>query len=207
MAEPASTKQNGTEWRLARIGASIVIVVLIAIYAESIVSGNLRKERQIDGPGLAVIVVGAVFVVMVLEPRFLERLSRLELAGFKLELLKRVQEKQSQQEIQLNDMQLLLPLLLPAAERRHLRNLIEKKTSNYKGNHNVRSELRHMRTLDLIEMCGDHHVGELKDDMPFDLGKYVKLKEFGQMWAERIQKIKEPDSGEDVADGRAESKD
>jgi hypothetical protein len=72
----------------------------------------------------------------------------------------------------------------------------------------TRFNIAHGAGRDLIEMRDGQRVGELKDDLPFDLGKYVKLKEFGQMWAERIQKIKEPESGEDAAeDGRAESKD
>jgi hypothetical protein len=208
MSEPPSAKSGGIGWRIARIGASIVVLTLIAVYVERIVSGHLKKEQQIDTTGLAVIVLGAVLAAMLFEPGFLRRLSRLEWAGFKVELLKRVQEKQSQQESDLNDMQLLLPLLLPATERRHLRNLIERKTSDYKGNQNVRNELRHLRTLDLIEMRGDRHVWQVQDGVRFDLGEFVQLTGFGKTWAERIQKIEKPEAGEDaVENGQAEGGD
>jgi hypothetical protein len=205
MNDPASAKSDGSGWRIARIGASIVVLTLIAGYAGSIVSGRLEKGRQIDGTGLAVIVLGAALVAMLLDPGFLGRLSRVEWAGFKVELLKRVQEKQSQQESQLNDMQLLLPLLLPATERRHLRNLLEKNTQRYKGNRVLQGELRHLRSLALIEMRGDKHVGQITDDMKFDLGDFVQLTGFGRMWAERIQKIEKREVGQDAAeDGPAE---
>jgi hypothetical protein len=203
MSERLGAKSGGIGWRIARIGASIVVLTLTAVYVERIVSGHLKREQQIDGTGLAVIVLGAVLAAMLFEPGFLRRLSRLEWAGFKVELLKRVQERQSQQESDLNDMQLLLPLLLPATERRHLRNLIERKTSDYKGNQNVRNEMRHLRTLDLIEMRGDRHVWQVQDGVRFDLGEFVQLTGFGKTWAERIQKIERP-AAEDAAENGQE---
>jgi hypothetical protein len=207
MSEVTSAKPEGAGRRILRTGAAIVVVLLVAVYVWSIVSGRLQKDREIDAVVLALMALGAVVVAVLLAPGILERLSSLEMGGFKLELLKRVQEKQYQQESQLNDMQLLLPLLLPPAERLHLRNLFEKKTADYKGNYALRTEVRHLRTLDLIKMRGDRHVGELKDGTRFDLADSVQLTEFGKKWAERIQAIEAVETGEDApGDGEKEDR-
>ena len=57
---------------------------------------------------------------------------------------------QQQQSAQLKDIELILPILLPKKERKHLTNLAEGKTAGYKGNHEMRSELRRLRSLKLI---------------------------------------------------------
>ncbi len=83
----------------------------------------------------------------------------------------------------------LLPVLLPKNEQAHLVNLTRERTAGYRGNHALRSELRRLRSLGLISMRGDQHVGDMKDGLTFDLATYVKLTDLGERWARTIQDI------------------
>jgi hypothetical protein len=44
-------------------------------------------------------------------------------------------------------MEMVLPFLLPKPEQQHILNLGAGKTSNYQGNHLLRSELRRLRSM------------------------------------------------------------
>jgi hypothetical protein len=65
--------------------------------------------------------------------------------------LEEVKSMQKWQQDHLSVMQLVLPLLLPKEEQQHLVNLGLGNTSGYQGNHSVRSELRRLRSMGLVE--------------------------------------------------------
>lgn len=90
---------------------------------------------------------------------------------------------------ELTDIQLILPVLLPEAERKHLFNLADKKTQNYKGTHQLRTELRRLRSVKLIKMRGDKEVGKIANDLTVDLSDFVELTDLGQRWVGRIKEI------------------
>jgi hypothetical protein len=68
-------------------------------------------------------------------------------------------ERVKENENQLNYIRMLIPLLLPETERNHLINLAQGETSNYQGNHELRSELRRLRNIRLIRMVNNKNVG------------------------------------------------
>lgn len=110
-------------------------------------------------------------------------------------MIEKVREKQARQEDQIEDIALMLPLLLPANERIHLVSLHENRTSGYKGNHALRTELRRLRSFGLIRMLPDQHNGSMKDNLSFDLAAYAELADLGKRWVKRIQKIEMAEAG------------
>jgi hypothetical protein len=115
-------------------------------------------------------------------------LKTLQLPGVKIEMLEKgVKQEQNKQD----SFDLMLPLLLPETERRHLLNLSNGKTTGYKGSHSMRSEIRRLRSIGLIEMRPSRQVGQMTDDKIFDLKDYVVLTKLGCDWVKRIQENEE----------------
>jgi hypothetical protein len=88
----------------------------------------------------------------------------------------------------LSELGLLLPLVLTQAERSHLQNLYNGTTANYIGNSNLRTELRRLRYLTLINNPRAP-IGTASDGRIFDLQELVELTRLGRIWAKRIQEM------------------
>lgn len=177
--ERSSNKAHGL-----RLGAAIFILLLVAAYTIAIIAG-LPKDRRIDAATLGIIGIAALAATILFRPDVFDRVTRLEIAGWKVEIEKR-QQKQDQQ---LNDIQLILPVLLPDVERNDLLNLAAGTTSGYKGSHELRTRLRRLRSLKLIGMRPDHMIGGMTNDLAVDIGEFVELTELGERWVSRIKEI------------------
>lgn len=164
---------------------AIFVLVLAGAYTIAVIAGILPRERRIDAATLGIIGIAALAATILFRPEIFERVTRLEVAGWKIEIEKR----QEKHEKELTDIQLILPVLLPEAERKHLFNLADKKTKNYKGTHELRTELRRLRSVKLIKMRGDKEVGKIANDLSVDLSDFVELTDLGQRWVERIKQI------------------
>lgn len=164
---------------------AIFILLLAGTYAIAVIAGLLPKERRIDAATLGIIGIATLAATVLFRPDIFDRVTRLEVAGWKLEIEKR-QEKQDEQ---LTDIRLILPILLPEAERKHLLNLADEKTKNYEGSHALRSELRRLRSIQLIKMRPGRMVGGIVSDQTVDLSDFVELTELGQRWVERLKEI------------------
>jgi hypothetical protein len=81
-------------------------------------------------------------------------------------------------------------VVLTADEQKHLDYLFRNKATDYKGGYTMRSELRHLRSLGLIEMRGSHGIEEMRSNMTFDLADYVRLTDLGRKSAELINEAK-----------------
>ena len=66
-------------------------------------------------------------------------------------------------------------------------NLAHGSTANYKGNHNLRSELRRLRSIGLLCMRPNQQMSFIKDGMTVELANYVELTSLGQKWVRRIE--------------------
>jgi len=160
---------------------------LIAIgYPLGIVLGRLPEGKRIDGTALAVMALALFSILLAVRPDLVDRFKGFEMSGFKVEMLERVRERQAEQAIQLRDLSDMLPLLLPVSERKHLRNLALNTADNYRGNHALRSELRRLRSFELLKTRPDKRIGLMKDGMTFDLRDYVELTDLGKRWSKRI---------------------
>jgi hypothetical protein len=103
------------------------------------------------------------------------------------------------------DFALMLPLLLPEAERQHLRNLASGQTREYLGGHWVRTEVRRLRSLGLVRMHRDRNVGQMQDGLRFDLADFIELTELGKRWLRKLQELEAGEALDDVTGGGAET--
>jgi hypothetical protein len=178
-AAPAEASGPSTRSMVA-----VAILLMVVVYAVSIITGWIPEQRKLAAPDAAILVVGILIASILLQPRLLDRLSSFELGSLKFDLSK-VKEDQKNQQEELNDVRFALTLLVQEGEREHLKNL---KTGNtqYEGSHNLRTELRRLETLGLISKIGEHKIGELKDGLKVDIKNIVKLEKNGVDYLRRI---------------------
>jgi hypothetical protein len=86
-----------------------------------------------------------------------------------------------------SDLDLVLPVLIPDAERKHLFNIADGKTKGYKGGGGLRAELRHLRSIGLIRKHADRHIGELKSEGVYDLAEILELTDLGRQWVAKLR--------------------
>ena len=179
--------ENGAT-RSANVVRSIIAIGLllaVAAYIAAIVGGRLPDDRRLGPADVGVMLVTAMVAVLLFHPEFLQRLSHFKFGNVEFELRK-LQEDQKVQRDELDDLRFVLTLLLQEPEREHLRNLEAGKTQEYVGSHALRTELRKLRTLGLIQDCKGRHISELVDNAKMDLSKIVELTERGQQYLERL---------------------
>lgn len=183
------TKHAGMRTLLA-----VIICLLAAVYTAGVVFGIIPQERRIDTTNLMILALAALIAILLVKPDLFDRLKHFKLAGFELEIEK-IKRSQKLQQGQLEAIGLLLPLVLRDTETKHLRNLGRGKTTEYVGSEAVRTELRRLANLKLIERIEDKKIHDLKDGLKFDLSDHVRLTPFGQHMAMRLEDIEkdEPD--------------
>jgi hypothetical protein len=193
MSAEIATKSTERNAR-ARVIAAILLIVVLVAYSAAVVLGWIPDGRKIDGVHFALIVLTGLIVVALIQPEAFDRLKRVKLSGFELEVLEKVREKQALQEDQLEDIRLILPLLLPEAARRHLFNLDLGNTSGYQGSHILRGELRRLRSMRLVRMKDGMQISQMKDGSACDLAAFVELTPLGQRWVKRVREIEDAES-------------
>jgi hypothetical protein len=172
----------------------VAIVVAVSVYTFAVVVGYVPPDRKIDTANLAVIALAVLCVFLIANPAIFQRLKTFEVSGVKFEMLERVREKQAEQEHKIEDLDLILPLLLPKAERKHLLNLADRKTADYKGSAILRAELRRLRTATLIKSLPEFHIGQIEDNAKIDLTKYVVLTPRGERLVRRIRELEQAEN-------------
>lgn len=165
-----------------------VTCLLAAAYTVSVVLGIIPKDQKIDAANLIVLALAGFCAILLVNPEALERLRHFKVAGFEFDLEK-IRQKQEQQQGQLEAISLLLPLVLREEEGKHLHNLAQAKTTGYVGNHDMRTELRRLKTMGLIEKLPGRFVGEMKDGMQADLAQYVRLTSFGRRMVGQLEEM------------------
>lgn len=86
----------------------------------------------------------------------------------------------------IDEIGLVLPLVIPEAERKHLLNIAEGRTQGYKGRGSLRSELRHLRSMGLIQKRPGRHIGDLESGGVHDLAEVVELTDLGRKWVAKL---------------------
>jgi len=167
--------------------AAVVCLTAVA-YTAGVVFGIISQEHRIDATNLIILGLAALIALLLVNPDALDQLRRFKLAGFELEIEKLKRDQELQQG-QLEAVSLLLPLVLREAETKHLRNLSDAKTAGYVGSHPVRTELRQLATLGLVQRMEGRMIRELKDNMSFDLANYVRLTPFGRRMVSQLEEI------------------
>ena len=165
------------------------VICLIAVgYTAGVVFGIIPQEQRIDATNLIILGLAALIGILLVKPDALDQLRRFKLAGFELEIEK-IKRGQERQQGHLEAISLLLPLVLQEVEAKHLCNLRDKNTASYEGHHAVRTELRRLATMGLIERMEGKLMRELKDNMKFDLASYVHLTPFGRRMVAQLEEI------------------
>jgi Predicted nucleotide-binding protein containing TIR-like domain len=85
------------------------------------------------------------------------------------------------------DMKLVLSVLIPEPEQKHLLNIAEGKTKGYRGGSTLRSELRHLRSIGLIRKHPDRNIGELRSEGVYDLADILELTNLGRQWVLKLK--------------------
>jgi hypothetical protein len=85
------------------------------------------------------------------------------------------------------DLGLALSLAVPEALQKHLLNLAEGKTQRYEGRGSLRSELRNLASMGLLERLPGKQIGDMKSGMVYDLTDFVRLTDRGGRWVDRIR--------------------
>jgi predicted nucleotide-binding protein with TIR-like domain len=85
------------------------------------------------------------------------------------------------------DLGLALSLAVPEPQQKHLLNLAEGKTKGYEGRGSLRSELRNLVSIGLLEKLPGRHVGDMKSGLVYDLADFVNLTDRGRRWVDRIR--------------------
>jgi hypothetical protein len=119
----------------------------------------------------------------------LKQIKTFSLGQLKLEMIEKIRERQDRQEERLADMALILPLLLPSEEVKHIKNVFARTTGGYHGSHAVRTELRRLASIGLLTRRAGKTIAEMKDGTEFDLAEVVELTDLGRRWALRIQEM------------------
>jgi hypothetical protein len=176
--ESASPVEIVTRWGLVVLAVIATIGALLRIFSPTTIS----VTQGLDQTTLLYLAVAGGLLL-------LRQIKTFSLGQLKLEMIEKIRERQDMQEERLADIQLILPLLLPDKEVRHIKNLFARATGGYRGSHPVRTELRRLASIGLLSRKVDRSIAELKDGADFDLGDYVELTELGRRWAVRLQEI------------------
>jgi hypothetical protein len=173
---------------LLRVLAAALLLVLSAAYTRGVITGTIGKDQRIDATHLiALVMVVAVSLLLVL-PDLTKRLKTFELQGFKLELEK-VRERQQRQEVELEDVRLLIPLLLPDPERELLTDLATRTGTEITGGDRRRAELRKLTSLNLLRRNPGRNIGDLKDGQTMLLADLLHVTPLGEQWVRRLKQL------------------
>jgi hypothetical protein len=172
-------------WILATL-----ILLLVFSYTIALVIGAIKSADKIDAVDLGLIALGALLIVALINPQVLQRIRIFELGSLKFEL-REVRIEQDAQKDALDGIRTVLSILLPKAEQDHLIYLLNNKATDYKGGYAMRTELRHLRSLGLIETCRDEDgryrvIEDMRSNMHFDLSDWVTLTDLGKKSAKWI---------------------
>ena len=168
-----------------RYVAAAILFVAVSAYLAAITLGKFGQPRRLAATDLGVILAAAALIGSLVRPEFLNRLTHVKVGSVEFEL-QQLQQGQRKQQNELDDVRFVLTLLLQKNELSHLRNLEIGNTKDYRGNHDMRTELRKLRTLGLIRTVGERHIGEFANGTKFDLASIVKLTERGQQYLDRL---------------------
>ena len=185
MADSKSTNSEGNEtveavtrWGLVTLAALAALGALLRMFA----AGNTPIAERLDQTTLLYLGVAGGLLL-------LRQVKTFSLGQLKLEMIEKLREQQQKTQERLDDIALILPLLLPDREVRHIHNLFHRHTDAYHGGGPLRDEIRRLRSMGLVVKKSNRNVGEMRDGLAIDLADYVELTDLGRRWASRIQEI------------------
>jgi hypothetical protein len=190
--KPSDTKPRYL-WRFVFGG---LVVLAVAAYVVATIIGKIPASRQISLAGLAVVVIGAVFIITLFQPQWIRDVQRFQLGSFSLDMRQRLQEIQDTQKDHsknLDEIHFILAALVTASEMRHLKDLDRGSTANYERTPSLLAELRRLRDVGLIEPTRQNY-RFARLPAKFDLADYVRLTGRGNEYLGRVGAVVTPPS-------------
>jgi hypothetical protein len=191
MREDDSDHRNDTTRPgfIGRLTAAITLLLLMSAYTYGVLSGQVFPPNRIDGAHLETIVLTLVACALLLLPQMTQRIRGFELYGLKLEL-NEVRRLQQEQQVELSDVRLLIGLLIPGPERRHLERLARGETTLV-GDGKLHSELRKLTSLGLLKRIHGRKrdIGDLKTDVKEDVADVVFVTPLGHAVVKRLTEL------------------
>ena len=176
--------RSETGQQVGKVIVAIALLALIVAYTWGVVTGGIDAGRRIDATHMVAIVVVGLFCTALLSPKLLSRIKTLELKGFKLELDK-VREWQRRQELELEDIRLLIAVLLPDAERKHLTQLAAG-GAEVVGSDQRRTEFRKLTSLGLVKRKPGRNIADLKDGLAMRTTELLEITPLGEQLVRRL---------------------
>jgi hypothetical protein len=151
MIDPANSKGAEKEPALpTAFHAALAIFMLFGIgYTIAVLCGWITEKQKLNSVNLAILVLVLLAVHIWFRPRMLDQISLVEILGIKFQM-QRVEANLALQQKQL-DIRLILPLLIPENERKHVLEPGNNSPSIFEGRDSLRSELRRLRSVGLID--------------------------------------------------------
>ena len=202
--EPGLKSADTTPRNLWRFVFGGFIVLVVAVYIIATIIGKIPASRQISLGGLAVIVIGVIFIITLFHPQWIRDVQRFQLGSFSLDMRQRLQEIQETQKDQsknLDEIHFILVALVTASEMKHLKDLDRGSTANYERTPSLLAELRRLRDVGLIEPTRQKYKFA-RLPAKFDLADYVRLTGRGNEYLGRVGAVVTP-PGESAPQDRA----
>jgi hypothetical protein len=171
-------------------------VALVGLAALAAAAGLARMfwpsdvpvQQRIDQTALLYLAVAGGLLL-------LRQIKAFSLGEFKVEMLEKLREGQARQEEKIDYLALMLPLLLPEKELKLLKKLGGGAPALAHGGHDLRGQLRRLRSMALAVNCPDREVRQIKDGVEVDMKDYVKLTDLGKRWVKQIREMEEAEEG------------
>ena len=172
-------------WR--RIATAAALLILISAYTFAVLTGRVPPADRLDTAHLGAIVITLAACALLLMPQLGRGLKVFELYGLKLELSE-VRKLQREQQVELSDVRLLIGMLIPEPERRHLENVARGETKLI-GDASLHSELRKLTSLGLLRRVEGRDIGSLKLGVEQDLSDVVFVTDLGHRVVQRLKEL------------------
>jgi hypothetical protein len=174
--------------RLQRFMLAGFIGILLVAYVAAILSGKISASRQFTIADLIVVVIAVITIGIVIWPESLRNIQELGIGGLSVKMrsqMRDLQDTQRNHQKQLDQLRFTLYLLVTDNERRHLENLHQGTTVNYKRNEWLQAELRRLRTIGLI--TSKRFISGMPEE--FNLSDWVALTERGHEYLRRWMEL------------------
>jgi hypothetical protein len=187
-SEPATRSR-----RWVRLTVASVIGLATVAYLAAIVLGFIPEGRRFDTTSIALLIVAGAAALLIVNPSAIEGLSSVTFGSFKAEFAQLRSEQEAQRR-QVDSISAVLALLLTDTEQGYLLLLRQGQTHPLAGSHDLRTGLRKLRGMRLLEMTkevagNDKTVASITDGTSVALADYVSLTELGKRIVAELERI------------------
>jgi hypothetical protein len=189
--QPLTDLRRGTPIRRT---IAVGIASCVLIYLALVVCNVVSEKDRLNAVDIVLLAMAGLVIAILLFPNFVERIAKLKIRDFEIDL-HRIQKDQQEQKEELDGIRFVLTLLLKTEELQHLRNLKSNPENGYIGNVSVRAELGKLLDLRLIERLPGRHLREFRDNARVELGHIVRLTPRGEDFLRRLPDFK-PEAAE-----------